>query len=112
MSRPYVNKFTLRGLKRLYELWPVVTISAGDIVLIASSTAWQMNTRDITVNKRRKPINERVDLLNPKSLKLAVIQYPPRPVPELHSIYQTMDAEHARRARELEAIRKTKKKRS
>ncbi|KAG8330941.1 hypothetical protein J6590_052443 [Homalodisca vitripennis] len=31
-----------------------------------------MNTRDITVNKRRKPINERVDLLNPKSLKVSV----------------------------------------
>uniref|UniRef100_A0A1B6L197 Uncharacterized protein n=1 Tax=Graphocephala atropunctata TaxID=36148 RepID=A0A1B6L197_9HEMI len=107
----YVNKFTPKGWMRCYELWPMLFNDLFDICLITGFSIWELNTRDITVNKRRKPIHERNDLLNPRPLKLRVIQYGPKPLPELHGIYQTMDAEHARRARELEAIRKTKKKR-
>lgn len=109
-TMPHVSKFSWQGLKKTWEVFPLIAVVCGATVGLAGVTYWMFNTRDIQFNKRRKPINERMDLLEPTPLKLRVIKHYPQPVPELHSIYQAMGEEQDRRQRELEGQRKSKRK--
>ncbi|XP_054262079.1 uncharacterized protein LOC128986021 [Macrosteles quadrilineatus] len=105
------KKFTKAGFMKTWEAFPLAITLSSAMFGMAAFIAWQCNTRDIQVNRRRKPINERVDLLNPRTLKLRIVEHGPEPVPELHSIYRQMEEERRRRMEEMEAMRRRQAKR-
>uniref|UniRef100_A0A1B6E7Q2 Transmembrane protein n=1 Tax=Clastoptera arizonana TaxID=38151 RepID=A0A1B6E7Q2_9HEMI len=73
-----------------YYVYPLLYLSKAWFVSTTVLCGWMFATRDHRLDKKKLPVNERMDLLEPHYLKLKVIEPYLKPAKELHEIYQAM----------------------
>ncbi|XP_014256238.1 uncharacterized protein LOC106670425 [Cimex lectularius] len=81
--------FSLKTIKTHYSLLPIVGLVAIAIPSDIAAVIYLLCTRDVAYITGAKSINEKMDLLNPYSLKLYTVSELPK-LPHLHEAYKEM----------------------
>ncbi|XP_014286582.1 normal mucosa of esophagus-specific gene 1 protein [Halyomorpha halys] len=101
MRGPYPQPIVKNHMKNK-EILPLVFLIIGDMIFATAMSTWMYNTRDIVIDRSKKPINEQMDLLKPYALKLLTIDQVWEPAVDLHAAYEAMKEEEDRRKAEKE----------
>ncbi|BES95403.1 Hypothetical protein NTJ_08213 [Nesidiocoris tenuis] len=102
--------FTREQIFKHYSLIPLVLLSAFKALEVPAIIVYELATRDLTFDRRVKPVNERMDLLHPYRLKLYWIEEKIEPREDLHEAYTEMrNAEKRAEEEAREAFKKPKR---